>query len=167
MIKELLKIGNPSLRQLSEHVSRKEIKSKEIKQLINDMMETMKDAKGVGIAAPQIGINKRISIITIKDKLEVIVNPVIIPLTEEVQGFWEGCLSVPEFRGYVERPKKIALYYLNELGEAKYLETNSFLAAVIQHEVDHLDGSLYVDKIKDNKQLIHNDEYSKLINKVY
>jgi len=165
MIKELLKFGNPSLREASEIVSKKDIKSKEMEDLIKDMKDTMEAANGVGIAAPQIGVNKRIAIVTINDKLHVLINPVIISLTDKTQGFWEGCLSVPDMRGWVERPKLIMVYWLDQNGEPHHMETNSFLAAVFQHEIDHLDGKLYIDRVEDNKKLIHNDEYVKIENK--
>jgi len=165
MIKKLLKFGNPKLREMSEHVYKKDIKTKEIKDLIQDMMDTMRSANGVGIAAPQIGVNKRIAIVTINEKLKVLINPVIVPITDKTQGFWEGCLSVPDMRGWVERPKLIIVYWLDEEGKSHHMETNSFLAAVFQHEIDHLDGKLYIDKVGDNKKLIHNEEYGKIVNK--
>ena len=161
MIKELLKFGNPILREVSEIVPKNEIKSKEMLELLKDMRDTMEAANGVGIAAPQIGVNKRVAIVTINNKLNILINPIIVPITDKTQGFWEGCLSVPNMRGYVERPKKIMVYWLNQQGEPQHMETNSFLAAVFQHEIDHLDGKLYIDRVEDNKKLIHNDEYIK------
>jgi peptide deformylase len=161
-IKEILKFGNPKLREISEYVPKKEIKSTEMKSLVVDMFDTMNDANGIGIAAPQIGVNKRVAIVNFNNSFHVMFNPVIIPITDKTQGFWEGCLSVPDMRGWVERPKRIMVYWLNEKGEPNFIETNSFLAAVFQHEIDHLDGSLYIDKVEDFTKLIHINEYNKI-----
>ena len=93
MIVDLLKIGNDKLRAVNEWVPKKFIRSEECKKLVKDMLDTMKNAGGVGIAAPQIGVNRKISIITINNETEVMINPVVVPLTDKKQGFWEGCLS--------------------------------------------------------------------------
>jgi peptide deformylase len=161
-VKEILKFGNPKLREISKYIPKKDIKSKDMKDLVKDMFDTMNAASGIGIAAPQIGVNKRVAIVNFNDAFHVMFNPVIIPLTDSKQGFWEGCLSVPNMRGWVERPKRIMVYWLDENAQPKFIETNSFLAAVFQHEIDHLDGKLYIDKVEDNKKLIHQDEYNKI-----
>ena len=116
-VHRIIKMGNPILRQVAEDLSIEEIHSEETKSLISDMFETMQEAQGIGLAAPQIGISKKIAIIEVPSENErypeseqsdqyIIINPKIEYLTEEHQGFWEGCLSVPGLRGFVERPQK-------------------------------------------------------------
>ena len=116
-IRKVLKLGDPLLRKLSEDVLEDEVTTKDFKRLVRDMFDTMKHEKGVGLAAPQIGILKKIVVIGEEPEryeeaagipLHVIINPKITPLEKATEkGFWEGCLSVPGMRGYVERPRKI------------------------------------------------------------
>jgi peptide deformylase len=132
------------------------------------MFETMRSADGVGLAAPQIGILKKLVVVGAEDnsrypdspsvKEQIIINPVITPLTEEKDGYWEGCLSVPGMRGLVERPKKIKMEYRNEKFEEKIEIIEGFRAIVMQHECDHLFGTLYVDRLKDPKLFGYNEE---------
>ena len=96
--------------------------------------------------------------------LTVFVNPEVTYLTDDLQGFWEGCLSVPGLRGYVERPKKVRVNYLNEKGEEKEIVAEGFLATVLQHELDHLFGILYIDRVKDPKLLSYQEEFEQFIN---
>ena len=117
-----------------------------IKILIDDMIETMYDADGVGLAAPQVGVLKRIVIIDIGDGPIKVINPEVI----EAEGAHidvEGCLSVPNRAGKVERPERIKIRYLNEDWEESILEGTELLAKAICHEIDHLDGILYIDKV--------------------
>ncbi len=170
----ILKMGHPILREKARELSREEIQSKWFKELIHDMIETMHSEEGVGIAAPQVGESVRVSVIEFEDdsdrypesgaqKLSIFVNPVLKVLDEKTDGFWEGCLSVPGLRGFVERPRKVSVEYLNELGEKKTLTTDGFLAIVLQHEFDHLDGILYVDRITDKTKLAFIEEYREFI----
>ena len=169
-IHEIIRMGHPTLRKTAEQVTLEEIKSSEMKQLIQDMVETMEDYSGVGLAAPQINISKQIAIIKLPEEsdryeeteispLYVLFNPKITILSEQKQGCWEGCLSVPDLRGFVERPEKIKVNYLNELGEKSEIQLEGFLATVFQHELDHLDGILYIDKLKDTKLLSYCAEF--------
>jgi peptide deformylase len=133
----------------------------------------MKHYGGIGIAAPQIGIQRQIALIEligfnrygeeVNLPLTTFINPRIEFLTGDLQGFWEGCLSVPGLRGFVERPKKIRVSYMNEKGEDKQIIAEGFLATVLQHELDHLDGVLYVDKVKDPKLLSYQEEFEEFI----
>ena len=168
-IHQIIKMGNPILRTTSKELSVDEIKSPEIKQLISDMWETMEHAGGIGLAAPQIALPIQLTVIRVPRESErypeseesdeyIIFNPKITYLTEETHGFWEGCLSVPGLRGYVERPKKIKVDYLDENALAKTIELEGFLATVFQHELDHLAGKLYVDRMKDISTLTYEDE---------
>ena len=165
----ILKMGNPILRKISTEFSNDEILSDKTKVLISDMLDTMKQASGIGLAAPQIGINKQLAIIEIPSKNDrypdttkseryIIFNPKITLLTKETQGFWEGCLSVPGLRGFVERPKSIRIDYLDENSASKSLDLDGFLATVFQHELDHLFGKIYIDHIKDTKLIIFESE---------
>jgi peptide deformylase len=165
----ILKMGNPLLREISEEFSEEDILSKETKKLILDMFETMVDAGGLGLAAPQIGVNKQLTVIELpcenprypevsQSERYIIFNPKITVLNNEKQGFWEGCLSVPGLRGFVERPKDIKISYLDENASPKSIELSGFLATVFQHELDHLFGKIYIDHIKDSKLLIFETE---------
>lgn len=175
-LREVIRMGNPILRQVAQAVTREEILSSDFKILIKDMFDTMAEEDGIGIAAPQIGISKKVAIVGVpKDNprylevemdeddeddfdVVVVVNPKITVLDDSTMGFWEGCLSVPGLRGYVERPSKIRVDFMDLDGEEQTLEVEGFGAIVFQHELDHLDGVLYVDRVKDNK-LSFNDEY--------
>ena len=119
---------------------------------VNDMFKLMVDSKGVGIAAPQIGINKRLFLVVLdNERVELFINPVIVNKSEEVEEDTEGCLSVPDYFGKVIRHKSITIKYFN--GKEHKTETYiDFNARVIQHEYDHLDGILYIDKASEVKQ---------------
>lgn len=172
--REVIKMGHPTLREKAKPFTKKEILSKETKILLDDMFETMKAEDGIGLAAPQINVPKQLAIIGIPDdnprypdapnyELLIVFNPVITVLDETQQGFWEGCLSVPGLRGFVERPSKIRVDYLDEKAKEKSLEVSEFVATVFQHEIDHLLGVLYIDRIKDTKKLCFNEEFYKYV----
>lgn len=166
---EILKLGNPILRRTAKEVSKKEILSENIQNLIDDMWNVMEKAGGIGLAAPQIGISIQLAVIKLEsssDRYEnledseefIIFNPELEVINSEKQGFWEGCLSVPGLRGYVKRPKKLKISYLNEKAEKKEVIVEDFLATVFQHELDHLFGYLYVDRLDSTKDLVFEDE---------
>ena len=146
-----------------------------LSELIANMWETMYAANGVGLAAPQIGLSLRIFVIdaspfvdeenmsvkeieTIKTFKKVFINPKIISEEGKLWDFNEGCLSIPGLRGYVERPRNIRVDYLDEDAKPKSIEIDEFLATVFQHEIDHLIGRLYVDRMKDITTLTYEDE---------
>lgn len=137
---------DPILRKKSKMVSNY---SDRLKVLVEDMYETMDVAYGVGLAAPQVGILKRVIVIDNRDeengKRFYMINPEIIE-KEGVEVGMEGCLSVPGKQGTVERSKDIKVKYNDLSGEEKILEAEDFLARILQHEIDHLDGILYTDK---------------------
>ena len=170
----VIRMGHPTLREVASPVLVSELNGPEFKQLLIDMYDTMKVEGGIGIAAPQINVSKQVTLSEIPNDndryddligtpLMVIVNPVMKYLTEEQQGFWEGCLSVPGLRGFVERPKKIQVDYLDEHGNEKTLIVEDFLATVFQHELDHLFGKLYIDRITDTTKLSYSEEFSEFI----
>ena len=168
-VREIIKMGNPVLREIAEDFSPKEILSEETQSLVEDMWDSMEAASGIGLAAPQIGISKQLAVIRLQEQSDrypdmkdsedfVIFNPKITVLDETEQGFWEGCLSIPGLRGYVERPRNIRVDYLDEDAKPKSIEIDEFLATVFQHEIDHLIGRLYVDRMKDITTLTYEDE---------
>ena len=151
-IRNLRYEGDPILRKTSKEV--KEITPK-IVELIDDMLETMYEAGGVGLAAPQVGILKRIVVIDIGEGPIVLVNPEIVEESGEQTGE-EGCLSVPGKSGIVTRPNHVKVKAFNEDMEPIELEGEELLARAFCHEIDHLDGHLYVELAKDG---IHDVEY--------
>ena len=168
-VKEILKMGNPLLREVAEDFSVEEIKNSETQLLLEDMWDSLAAAGGIGLAAPQIGISKQLAVIKLTEESDrypdmedseafIIFNPKITVLDKTEQGFWEGCLSVPGLRGFVERPRKIRVDFLDESAKPKSIEIEDFLATVFQHELDHLVGKLYVDRIKDITTLMFEDE---------
>ncbi|MCZ8342022.1 MAG: peptide deformylase [Leptospira sp.] len=168
-VRNILRIGNPILRQTSTDITEDEIHTKEFKKLIRDMFDTMRHADGVGLAAPQIGILKKLVVVgqeennprykgTPEVPNQIIINPEITPLSPPGEGFWEGCLSVPGMRGYVERPDKIKMKWRDE-NFTEYEETiQGYRAIVLQHECDHLFGVLYVDRLKNTKLFGFNED---------
>lgn len=142
-LRQIRLVGDPLLRKRSNEVG--EITDR-TKELIEDMIETMRDSDGVGIAAPQVGVLRRIVIIEYEEELIVMINPVISNEEGEVSGI-EACLSVPDRAGRVMRPEKLDVEYMDETGEMRKIEATDFLARVVCHETDHLDGVLYIDKM--------------------
>ena len=146
-LREILIVPDPRLKKECEPV---EAVNDEIKTLLNDMLETMYAAPGIGLAAPQIGVMKRVVVMDVsddKDKPEPLklINPEIIWESEETSIYQEGCLSIPEQYADVERPAEVGLRYLDENGKEHEIEADGLLATCIQHELDHLDGILFTD----------------------
>ena len=153
-IRTILTEPNKILRQVSKPV---EFVGKEEQKLMNDMLETMYDANGIGLAAIQIGIPKRIIVLDIsKDKEKknpmYFVNPKINSKDSENSTYEEGCLSVPNYFAEVDRPKKCKVEYLDYNGKKQILETDGLLATCIQHEMDHLEGILFIDYLSKLKK---------------
>jgi peptide deformylase len=144
---------NPILKKKSVEVKLKKISSKEFQELCLNMEKTMEEKKGVGIAAPQIGENIRLIIINTKDGGVVMINPKITKKSLTKEWGEEGCLSVPGVFGQVKRHKKIECEYLDKTGKEIKIKAEGLMARVIQHEIDHLDGVLFIDKAKDIKHV--------------
>ena len=142
---EIMTNANPVLRKVSKPV--KTITS-EVHLLISNMIETMKSAPGIGLAAPQVGELKRIIIADIGEGLHVLINPKIVKKSGK-QTIIEGCLSVPGVEGPVGRAAKVTVKAMNKAGENITVDAEGLLATVFQHEIDHLDGKLFIDRIKD------------------
>ena len=173
MIRTICRMGNPILRKTAEPITKEYLKSEQFTQLLRDMNDSMKHYGGIGIAAPQIGVSLQVAIIELMGfnrygqevnlPLTAFINPRIEVLDKGEQGFWEGCLSVPGLRGFVERPQKIKVTYWNLKGEEQALEAEGFLATVLQHELDHLFGVLYIDRIKNPELLSYQEEYDEFV----
>ena len=138
---EIHVLGSPILRQETTRVERM---TDELRRLTDDMFETMYTAKGIGLAAPQVGRSERLAVIDIEDSPIVVVNPEII-LSEGSARGEEGCLSIPEVFGDVDRATRITVRALNREGEPFELEATDLLARCLQHEIDHLHGKLFID----------------------
>lgn len=165
-------MGHPHLRRVAEPVPEALIGSSEFEKLIADMVDTLHDYGGIGLAAPQIDENLRLAIIEIPGgqsrygdidamPLTTFINPVVTINDPAEAGYWEGCLSVPGLRGFVERPQDVTIRYTTITGDAAALELTGFWATVFQHEFDHLDGQLYIDRIKDPAQLVFEEEFAR------
>ncbi|NLK63977.1 MAG: peptide deformylase [Tissierellia bacterium] len=139
--------GDEILRKKSREVP---LVDDRIRMLMDDMVETMYEFDGVGLAAPQVGILKRVVVIDVEDgRVYKMANPKIITESGE-QSAQEGCLSVPEKKGVVTRPMKVIVEYINENNEAEKLEAEGLLARAICHEIDHLNGVLFTDRVIDD-----------------
>ncbi len=142
-VRPIVLFGDPILRQKAKKVSRFD---ESIQQLIDDMIETMKDAPGTGLAAPQVGVPLRVVVIDVEDQITVLCNPEIISMEGEYEPV-EGCLSIPGYEANVKRAVKVVVKAKNRRGKDIKIKADGLLAHVIQHEVDHLDGILYIDRL--------------------
>lgn len=141
---KILTAGNPVLRQTAQTVERID---KKLHRLLKDMAETMYAADGVGLAAPQVGVLKRLVVIDVGEGLLEMINPVITKKEGAVIG-GEGCLSVPDYEGEVERAEYVECEFTDRSGKRLLLQTGGLLAIAVQHELDHLDGVLFIDKAR-------------------
>lgn len=168
-VRKVIKMGNPLLREVAKEFTKDEILSEDMQDLITDMWDTMYAYDGIGLAAPQIGLSRQLAVIHLEEDSErypelvesnkfIIFNPSISVLDETKQEFWEGCLSVPGLRGPVSRPRKIKVDYLDENAKENSIELEDFLATVFQHELDHLFGKLFVDRMEDISLLAYEEE---------
>jgi peptide deformylase len=145
MIMEILTSQNPILRKISKPVAKV---TKEIKQLVVNMEETLRSAPGVGLAAPQVGELIRLIVADVGEGLHVLINPKIIKKSGK-QTFVEGCLSIPGVEAPVERASSVTVKAINRSGRAIEVTAEGLLATVFQHEIDHLDGKLFIDRVTD------------------
>ncbi len=165
-VREVLRMGHPVLRERAKPVE--ELGTRELLELVGDMKETMAAKNGAGLAAPQIGVSRRVVIFGVDQNprypdaeavpFTVLVNPKIVLLTREVEEGWEGCLSVPGIRGLVPRYTKLRYSGFDEHGNAVERVAEGFHARVVQHECDHLDGILYPQRMTDLSKLGFNEE---------
>jgi peptide deformylase len=164
---KIVSAGDPVLRAVSQPLTKKQVLSASVQTLIDYMRETVRDAPGVGLAAPQVG--ESIQLAVIEDRAEyhktlsdaemkergrrevpfhVIVNPAIELLTESTEIFYEGCLSVSGFMALVPRAKSVRVHCLNHKGEPQTIDASGWYARILQHEIDHLNGGLYIDRMQ-------------------
>lgn len=167
-ILKIARMGNPILRTVATVVPADGIRSPEIQTLIDDMLQTVDDERGAGLAAPQVHVSKRVVVLRLDDDddFEVWINPEITPITDAMAITFEGCLSVPGIRGAVARFEKISVcgFYRDGVRFEKTLE--DFSAIVAQHECDHLDGILYIDRV-DPRSLAFIDEHHRYSHLLY
>ena len=169
------KLGDPILRQKAKLVDLEVLKSQDnkIQALIDNMIETMREEDGVGLAAPQVFQSLRLVVIesSFNERypeapnipLTVLVNPSIKYNGEENGLGWEGCLSLKDLRGLVPRSKEITVEYFDREGNLVIIDAEGFLAVVLQHEIDHLDGKVFLDRMNDLSQLAYVEEFEKHI----
>lgn len=160
---EVIKMGHPTLREISQELTLEELAQENTQTFIDDLVATMKSENGAGIAAPQVGVLKRIFAMECDNNprypnkeqfpLSVVINPIVTPIGEEKIDSWEGCLSIPNIRGMLPRYKEVNLKGLDRHGVSYSIDLDGFGAVVAQHEMDHLDGILFIDRMEDMKQL--------------
>jgi peptide deformylase len=170
-ILKVARLGHPVLRKVTEAVSQPELHSPALQKFIDDMIETMKEYDGVGLAADQVHESKQIAVLEVADNprypekprvpLTVLVNPAITLLSEEMEEDWEGCLSIPDLRGMVPRYKSVRVQALDRDGKAIDFVADEFHARVIQHEFDHLNGKVYLDRMRDFSTLTFLQEFAR------
>ena len=168
-ILKVCRMGHPVLRQEAAPVEEEAIGSQDVQRLIADMVDTMREYHGVGLAAPQVHVSLQIAVIGAPDDREddddpgsearVLVNPEIRPIGRRKAADWEGCLSIPDIRGRVPRWERISVRALGADGKPLSLEAEGFPARVIQHEVDHLNGVLFLDRMRNLEPLSFVEEY--------
>ena len=155
-ILEIVKAPDPRLKLVSQPVPEVD---RALKRFMDDMLETMKDASGIGLAAIQVGVPKRVAVIDLdpggpKSNPIYLVNPKIVASSEEQTVYNEGCLSVPEFWEDVSRPSRLTVEYTDEKGRQQIIEADGLLAIALQHEIDHINGMLFIDHISRLKRSI-------------
>ncbi len=166
-ILKVARMGHPVLRQRTRPVDKHEIRSPEFQKLIDDMIDTMDEYSGIGLAAPQVHESLRVFVAVLdpegrgEGEATAVINPEITVLTSEVVEGWEGCLSIPDIRGRVPRAPHIRVSALNREGKRVEIEARDFPARVIQHETDHLDGILFFDRMRAFESLTFMEEYSR------
>ena len=167
-ILKIARMGHPVLREKARALDRSALRSPAVQKLIDDMIDTMIEYRGVGLAAPQVHESLRVFVALLgPDDQEtdsepmVIVNPEIVPVGTEMVEAWEGCLSIPDIRGRVPRARSIAVRAVDRKGGRIDLSLQDFPARVAQHETDHLDGTLFFDRMRTMESLTFLDEYAR------
>ncbi|MBI1992658.1 MAG: peptide deformylase [Candidatus Omnitrophica bacterium] len=168
-ILKVARLGHPVIRTPAQAVPKESIASPPAQRIIDDMIETMREYDGVGLAAPQVHLSKQIAVIEVQDNrrypgegpipLTVLVNPKILNASRKQLEDWEGCLSVHEFRGRVPRAESLEVEAYNRKGEKIRFHAQGFFARVIQHECDHLAGKVFLDRMPTLSTLTHLHEF--------
>jgi peptide deformylase len=165
-ILKVARMGHPVLRQKARALDPTEVRTPAFQKLVDDMMETMYEYEGIGLAAPQVHESVRLFVAGVEgsgDDLKVLpfINPVIEPLTTELAEDWEGCLSIPDLRGKVPRPREVLIRALDRRGKPFEMALKNYPARVVQHETDHLDGVLFLDKMRTFETLTFLEEFQR------
>lgn len=158
-ILRVARMGHPVLRRVADPVPVDQISSERVQRLVDDLLDTVDEYEGAGLAAPQVHESLRVVALTLPvptedggedgdEEMQVWINPELTPLTDELVGSYEGCLSVPGLRGFVARPAAVHVRAFDRFGQPVDMNLAGFAAIVAQHECDHLDGVLYVDKVE-------------------
>ena len=164
------RMGHPVLRQPANAIDPAQIGHSDLQRLVDDMIDTMVDYEGIGLAAPQVFQSLRLIVLGVPDAepedeqaipLTVLFNPEFTSMSEESAPGWEGCLSIPEIRGVVPRSTSVAVSAFDREGEAIEFTAHDFFARVLQHEVDHLNGVLFLDRMEGLDTLTFLDEYQR------
>ena len=163
-ILKIARMGHPALRTPARPVDSAEIQSASIQKLIDDLFETMKEHQGIGLAAPQVHEGLRVFVAGVDDRDDpmpriALINPEVTPLGRTIEEDWEGCLSIPDIRGRVPRVQEIRVVAVDREGKPVSMTATGLPARVIQHETDHLNGILFLDRMKSADSLTFFDEY--------
>jgi peptide deformylase len=170
-ILKVARLGHPVLRQVTANLPERELQSAAMQKFIDDMIETMKEYDGVGLAADQVHESKQVAVLEVANNprypnkpdvpLTVLVNPKVMPLSDALEEDWEGCLSIPDLRGKVPRYTSVRVQAWDRNGQELDYVATGFHARVIQHEFDHLNGKLYVDRMRDLTTLSFLQEFAR------
>jgi peptide deformylase len=163
-VRPIVRLGHPSLRTVARAVPPDQIGTPDVQTLIDDMVETMREARGVGLAAPQVAAELQIFVYQSADiPLHVVINPMIAPHERELAYDWEGCLSIPDLRGMVPRHPAVRVQGLDREGRPLDYLTRGFEARIVQHEFDHLNGVVFLDRMRDFRTLSYIDEWGQYL----
>ncbi|MDX2213016.1 MAG: peptide deformylase [Oculatellaceae cyanobacterium bins.114] len=164
---QIAQLGNPVLRQTAQPIYH--IQDVEVQTLIHNLLETLRQANGVGIAAPQVGHSYRLLVVASRPNARyphaplmepiAMINPHIVSHSEEMVSDWEGCLSVPGIRGWVSRYKELEVEYTTSDGKIERRELSDFVARIFQHEFDHLNGMVFLDRLENMQNIMTDQEY--------
>jgi peptide deformylase len=167
----IVRLGHPALRTPAEPVSAGRARERAYQRLVDDMIETMRAERGVGLAAPQVGFGLQLFVYEALDDedaaesvaLRVVVNPMVEPVAGELVYDWEGCLSIPDLRGLVPRHPAVRVHGLDREGRPLDYRAEGFEARIVQHEFDHLNGVVFLDRMRDLRSLAFYDEWDEYL----
>lgn len=173
-LRPIVRLGHPALRTPAEPLGEDQLASREIQTLIDDMLETMREAGGVGLAAPQVGLGWQLFVYAAVDpdqgegavdraELKVLVNPAVEPTPGELVYDWEGCLSISDLRGLVPRHPEVRVHGLDRHGEPDAYLASGYEARIVQHEYDHLNGIVFLDRMRDFRSLAFGAEWEEFM----
>jgi len=170
-ILKVARLGHPAVRKVAAPISQEEIRSDKIQDLIDSMIETMREYDGVGLAAPQVHVSKQVAVLEVnanfrypdapKVPLTILINPKITSRSKKIIEAWEGCLSIPDMRGVVPRNDSLVCEAFDREGKPIELGVDGFFARVIQHEWDHLQGNVFLDRMTNLRSLSHLSEFAR------